>query len=105
MSIGGGVSACADWGVADGLTQAGAVGGAATGGEAEEVLLGLLRLRFWFWASSRAICCLSLLDCLLLKSLTQVLQGGHSLLIGSSSLTFLQFLIEHRILEALRWFI
>ena len=59
---------------------------------------GELRLRFWFWVSSLADCRLSLLTSLLLKSLCHVLQGGQSFVIGSSSLTFLQFLIVHRIL-------
>ena len=58
---------------------------------------GELRLRFRFWVSSLADCRLSLLASLLLKSFCHVLQGGQSFVIGSSSLTFLQFLIVHRI--------
>ena len=62
-------------------------------GEGEE-----FRLRFWFRLTSLADCRLSLLANLLLKSFCHALQGGQSFVIGSSSLTFLQFLIVHRIL-------
>ena len=42
---------------------------------------------------------LSWLDSILFLSLNHVLHGGHNLVVGSMSLTFLQFLMEHLILK------
>ena len=63
-------------------------------------------LSAWTW--SLACCCLSWLSFLLLKSLRNISQGGHSLLIGQMSLVFLQFFIEHLIMSSLSislWFV
>ena len=85
MSMGGGAGVLAlDDEV--GLLVSGA-GGSSIGAESMEDNCG----DWIFW-----------LDSILFLSLNHVLHGGHNLLVGSMSLTFLQFLMEHLILRLRR---